>query len=177
MDNIEISDMGLEKYINIKPIILPFSAGKHANQRFKKNELNITERFINKLLRYRRNTGKKSKVTNALKTAFELIAAKTGENPAQILVNAIINAAPREETTRVSYGGVAQHQAVDVAPLRRVDLALRYITVGIVDSAFSNIKSFPEIIADELIAGARNELSSAGIRKKQEIERIAYSAR
>lgn len=177
MEDIEVSDEGLKRYINLKSIILPFSRGRHANQRFKKNEVHIVERFINKMMRRGKNSGKKLMITNSVETAFELIQMKTGENPVQVLVNAIINAAPREETTRVSYGGVAQHQAVDVAPIRRVDIAIRFLTDGILKSSYSNIKSLPEIIADELIAGSNNDTASQGVRKKQELERIAYSAR
>jgi small subunit ribosomal protein S7 len=177
MSNIEVTDEGLKKYINLKPILLPFSGGRHANQRFKKNEVHIVERFINKLMRKGDNAGKKQMITKAVETAFEMIELKTDTNPVQIMVNALVNAAPREETTRVSYGGVAQHQAVDVAPLRRVDLSLRFLTDGILKTSFSNIKTLPEIIADELIAGANNDSASKGVKKKQELERIAYSAR
>ncbi len=177
MDDVEVKDEGLRKYINLKPIILPSSGGRHARQRFKKNDVHVVERFINKLMRPGKNSGKKMKIIQATETAFELIQLKTGQNPVQVLINAIENSAPREETTRVSYGGVAQHQAVDVAPIRRVDLSLRFITEGIIKSSFGNIKSLAEIIADELIAGANNDTSSQGVRKKQELERIAYSAR
>ncbi len=176
-DDVEVRDLGLQRYVNLKPIINPHSAGRHASQRFKKAEVNIVERFINKLMRPGRNAGKKLKVIRSVETAFDLIHLKTGKNPIQVLVDAVVNAAPREETTRISYGGVAQHQAVDVAPLRRVDLALRYLCTGITKASFSNIKTFDEVIADELIAAAANDTASQGIRKKQEIERIAYSAR
>ncbi|MCH8907191.1 MAG: 30S ribosomal protein S7, partial [Candidatus Heimdallarchaeota archaeon] len=121
--------------------------------------------------------GKKMRVMNAVEAAFELVNLKTRENPIQVLVNAVANAAPREETTRVSYGGVAQHQAVDVAPLRRVDLSLRFLTEGISNSTFSNLSTFAEVIADELILASQNSPSSAGVKKKQELERVAYSAR
>ena len=123
------------------------------------------------------NTGKKTLIMNSMDAAFQLINLKTNQNPIQVLVDAVINAAPREETTRVSFGGVANHQAVDVPPLRRVDLALRFLTERIRGSTFSTVKSLTEVIADELIAAARNETSSAGVRKKQELERIAYAAR
>lgn len=177
MADVEVSDMGLQKYVNLKPILFPHSSGRHSSQRFKKIEVNIVERFINKLMRPGKNTGKKMMIMNALEAAFELIDLKTGQNPVQVLVAAVVNAAPREETTRVSYGGVAQHQAVDVAPLRRIDLALRFLTEGIRNSSFSTVKSIAEIVADELIAASRNETTSAGVRKKQELERIAFAAR
>lgn len=177
LDDVEVTDIGLKKYISLRPIIIPHSHGRTASQRFKKAELNIVERFINKLMRKGRNTGKKIMVMNAVEAAFEMIYAKTGKNPVQVLVDAIQNVAPREETTRVTFGGIAQHQSVDIAPLRRVDLALRYLAQGINSTAFNNVKSFPEIIADELIAAANNDTKSIAIRKKQELERIALSAR
>lgn len=176
-EDIEVKDEGLRKYINLKPMILPSSGGRHARQRFKKNDVHVVERFINKLMRPGKNAGRKMRITKAVETAFELIQLKTGKNPIQVLISAIENSAPREETTRVSYGGVAQHQAVDVAPIRRVDLSLRFITEGIIKSSFGNIKTLAEIISDELIAGSNNDTSSQGVRKKQELERIAYSAR
>ena len=176
-ENIQINDLGLTQYISLRPIIIPHSSGRAASQRFKKAELNIVERFINKLMRKGRNTGKKIMVMNAVKAAFEIIETKTNKNPIQVLVDAIQNAAPREETTRVTFGGIAQHQSVDIAPLRRVDLALRYLAQAIYATSFNNIKSFPEIIADELIAAANNDTKSGAIRKKQELERIALSAR
>ena len=177
MNDVEVNDLGLQKYINLKPILVPHSSGRHSSQRFSKIKVNIVERFINKLMRPKKNAGKKLLVMNAVKAAFEIVRLKTNENPIQILVDAVVYAAPREETTRVSYGGVAQHQAVDVAPMRRVDLSLRFLTEGINNSSFSSLKSIAEIIADELIAAARNDSSSAGVRKKQELERVAFSAR
>nr|AKC94892.1 putative 30S ribosomal protein S7 [uncultured organism] len=177
MDDVQIDDLGLQKYINLRPIIIPHSGGRHSSQRFSKTKLNIVERFTNKLMRPGKNAGKKMMVTNAVEAAFELIYLKTQTNPTQVLVDAVVNAAPREETTRVSYGGVAQHQAVDVAPLRRIDLSLRFLTEGILSSSFSSLRTFPESIADELITASRNETSSAGVKKKQELERVAFSAR
>ncbi|MHA2173014.1 MAG: 30S ribosomal protein S7 [Candidatus Kariarchaeaceae archaeon] len=177
MSDVQVRDLGLQKYINLRPIIIPHSGGRHSSQRFNKNRVNIVERFTNKLMRPGKNAGKKMLVTSAMEAAFELVHRKTNTNPVQVLVDAVINAAPREETTRVSYGGVAQHQAVDVAPLRRVDLSLRFLTEGIGSSSFSSLKTFAEIISDELIAASRNESGSTGVRKRLELERIAYSAR
>ncbi len=176
-DGVEVSDLGLQRYISLKPVILPHTAGKSASQRFKKAEMNIVERFANKLMRKGKNSGKKQMILNALETAFYMIEVRTGQNPIQILVKAVENTAPREETTKVTYGGIAQHQAVDIAPLRRLDLALRFLAEGINKSSFNNIRSFPELIADELIAAANNDTKSYAVKRKQEIERIALSAR
>ena len=95
----------------------------------------------------------------------------------QILVNAIENAAPREEVTRLKYGGIAVPKAVDVSPSRRVDEALRNIATGATDSSFKNRKSIVNCLADELMLAAKNDVNSYAVKKKEEIERIAQSAR
>ena len=50
-------------------------------------------------------------------------------NPVQVFVNAIENAAPREEVTRLKYGGIAVPKAVDVSPSRRVDVVGKSLIV------------------------------------------------
>ena len=82
--------------------------------------------------------GKKIHTYNIIKTTFEIIHLKTGKNPVEVLVRAIENSAPNEDTTRIVYGGTVYHVSVDVAPLRRVDLALRFIADGVKEATFSN---------------------------------------
>ena len=103
--------------------------GRHEHQRFRKAKVNVVERLINSLMRSGKNSGKKAKATGIVKEAFEIIAAKT-KNPIEVLVKAVENAAPCEDTTRISYGGVVYHLSVDVAPQRRIDLAIRHISEG-----------------------------------------------
>lgn len=43
------------------------------------------------------------------------------QNPVQVVVNAIINSGPREDSTRIGRAGTVRRQAVDVSPLRRVN--------------------------------------------------------
>ncbi len=172
-----VRDPGLKKYISLKPVYLPHTGGRHEHRRFGKAEVPIVERLMNKLMRPGRNTGKKHLAYNIVKRAFELIHLKTGENPLQVLVRAIENAAPREETTRIMYGGIIYHVAVDVSPLRRVDLALRHITEGARTAAFRSAKPIDECLADEIIMAANNDPKSYAIARKEEIERIALSSR
>ena len=56
-----------------------------------------------------------------VKHAFEIIHLTTSENPIQILLQAIINSGPREDSTRIGRAGTVRRQAVDVSPLRRVN--------------------------------------------------------
>lgn len=175
--NVEIRDPSLKKYICLMPVYLPHTGGRHEHRRFGKAKVPIVERLINNIMRPGRNKGKKMLAYNIVKTAFDIIALKTGQNPVQVLVRAIENAAPREEVTRIMYGGIVYYVAVDVSPQRRVDLALRHLVLGAKDSSFNNPKPIEEALAEEIIAAANNDPKSFAIRKKEEIERIALSSR
>jgi len=174
---VESRDPGLKRYISLKPILIPHSMGRHEHKRFRKAEVNVVERLVNHLMRPGKNAGKKIRAINVLKNAFEIIHLRTGENPIQLLVRAIENSAPCEDTTRISYGGIAYHLAVDISPQRRVDLALRFICEGARKAAFGNPKSLEECLAEEIILAANNDMKSHAVSKRHEMERIALSSR
>jgi len=175
--DIKVEDIGLQRYLNLTPMVVPHSMGRHEHQRFRKAKVNIIERLINNLMRPGKNAGKKAKVTNIVKEAFEIINTRTGKNPIEVLVKAVENASPCEDTTRISYGGVVYHLSVDVAPQRRIDLALRHITEGARSASANNPRSIQEALADELILASNKDIKSAGIAKRNEIERVAQSSR
>lgn len=176
-NDVEVKDPGLKRYICLKPVFFPHTEGRHEHKRFGKADVPIVERLINNLMKPGKNAGKKALAINIVKNAFEMIHLRTGRNPIQVLVEAIERAAPREETTRIAYGGIVYHQSVDVSPQRRVDLALRWLTEGARLAAFSNPKTIDECLADEIIAAAQGDVKSYAIAKKDEIERIAMSSR
>jgi small subunit ribosomal protein S7 len=180
-----INDVGLKTAISLKQIIIPLDFGRSALKRFNKGDVNIAERLANKLMhfgkKYAKNTGrmggKKTHSLNVVRTAFEIINLKTGKNPVEILVRAVENSAPNEDTTRIVYGGTVYHVSVDVAPLRRVDLALRFIADGVKEATFSNPKPIEEYLAEHLILSANNDTTSPSIKKKNELERVAQASR
>merc|ERR550514_836302 len=98
---------------------------------------------------------------------LELIHLQTDKNPLQVLIDAVCNAGPREDSCRVGSAGVVRLQAVDVSPMRRVNKALYMIVKGARNSAFRNIKTFPECLAEEILACADNSAISFAIKKKQ----------
>lgn len=108
---------------------------------------------------------------------FELLHLTTGKNPLQIFVDAVQNGGPREDSTRIGSSGVVRRQAVDVSPLRRVNQAIYMMTVGARESAFRNIKSIAECLADEINNCANDSQNSYAIKKKDEIERVATANR
>ena len=174
---VEVRDPGLKRYISLKPVWLPHTGGRHEKRRFAKAEVPIVERLMNKLMRPGRNGGKKHLAYNIVKTAFDIIYFETGENPLQVLVRAIENSAPREDTTKITYGGITYRVSVDVSPQRRVDLALRFLTEGARLCAFNNPKPIEECLAEEIILAAKGDPRSYAVKQKEEIERIALSSR
>ncbi|MEZ0346515.1 MAG: 30S ribosomal protein S7 [Infirmifilum sp.] len=177
LQEVSLRDQSLRGYICLRPVLIPHSEGRHAKKRFGKAKVSIVERLANEMMRPGRNAGKKMLALNIVKRAFEIIELKTGKNPVQVLVWAIENASPREETTRVIYGGILYHVSVDVSPQRRVDLALRFITEGARQCAMNNPKTIEECLADEIVAAAYGDANSYALKKKEEIERIALASR
>ncbi len=182
-----VKDPGLTRYISLKPVLLPHTAGRHATKPFYKSTIPIVERFINKLMnagdrkekkhRTGRSAGKKARAIGIIRRVFEMIDYRTGLNPIQVLVTAIENAAPAEETTRISYGGMAYPRSVDISPQRRIDLALRYLAVAASRNSHKNAKSYEECITDELLLAYKGDPASFAISRKDERERVARSAR
>ena len=181
-DTVQISDNTLRDYLALNQKdkfkqYLNHTAQRYNKKRFRKGQCPIVERLTNSLMMHGRNNGKKIMAVRIVKHAFEIINLVTGENPLQIVVDAVINGGPREDSTRVGSGGVVRRQAVDVSPLRRVNQAIYLITQGARQSAFRNIKSIAECLADELINCAKESPNSYAFKKKEEIERVAKSNR
>jgi small subunit ribosomal protein S7 len=189
---VEVIDSGLKGYINLDPVYVPHSSGRYQKKRFGKAKISIAERLINKLMRtgsakkkiggrfMRRDggySGKKVKAYHTVRDAFDVINSKTKKNPLEILIRAIENSSPMEETTTITYGGVKYHMAVDMSPQRRLDFALRYIALGASLKAFNSKKSFSEALAEEIILASNYDMKSVAVSKREEIERIAKSAR
>jgi small subunit ribosomal protein S7 len=172
---IEYSDPSTERYITVTPIA--HTMGRHAGKQFQKSEISVVERLINRLMQTEENTGKKQKSMKIVKEAFEMIHDRTDENPVQILVSAVENAAPREETVRLKYGGISVPQAVDTAPQRRVDQALMFIAEGVQSSSFKSPTPAAEALANELTGAANYDVSTSSVSKKEEKERVAAAAR
>jgi len=177
MTGIAIRDGGLAKYMDLTPTAVPHSGGKHANRWFGKAKMSIVERLINNMMRTEDFTGKKLKAYRAVKEAFGIISDKAKKNPVQVLVEAIENAAPREEITRLQFGGISVPKAVDISPSRRLDVALRNITKGAIQASFKGKKSIEECLADELLLASKGDMNSFSVAKKEELERVASSAR
>ena len=142
---IQIDDPCFKDYIAIKStrsqVFVPHTAGRYQAKKFRKALAPIVERLVGSLQFHGRNTGKKVKAIRIVRHAFEIIHLLTGRNPLEVFVNAVVQAGPREDSTRIGAGGVVRKQAVDVSPLRRVNQAIYLITQGVREHAFRSQKS------------------------------------
>jgi small subunit ribosomal protein S7 len=187
ISEIEIIDPGLKSAINLKPKLILKSQGRNV-VKYGQAKVNVVERLMNKLslcghrskkhkLEVGHSTGKYSKNMKIVLDAFRIIEKRTKENPVKVFVKAIENSAPREEVTVIEYGGARYPQAVDVSPIRRVNLTLRNMVHGSSDKAFGKKKKFYQALADEILMAYENNGESAAIKKKKEVEAQADSAR
>lgn len=186
-ENIQIKDPALKPYINLQPRLLLKSQGRNL-EKFAKAKVNILERLANRVA-VPGHVGKKHKIitswssgkyTKNMETvlrALELIEKVTKKNPVQILVTAIENGSPRDEITVIEHAGARYPQAVDTSPLRRIDLALRWIVQGAYQRHFGKKKKMAESLADEIIKASQGNMESYSMGKKNEAEKQADSAR
>ncbi|MFC7073754.1 30S ribosomal protein S7 [Halovenus rubra] len=174
-DEIEFSDASTERYITVTPIA--HTMGRHADKQFKKSQISVVERLINRLMQTDENTGKKQLTISITQDAFEIIHDRTDENPVQVLVRAVEHSAPREETVRLKYGGISVPKAVDVAPQRRVDQALKFIAEGVHGDSFKTETDAADALARQLMGAADNDVDTYAVSQKEENERVAAAAR
>jgi small subunit ribosomal protein S7 len=177
LSEVQINDPSLVRYVGLNPVIVPHSTGKFTRQEFNKSNMLIVERLINRLMQSETNTGNKQLAIRIVRDAFEIVFQKTKKNPVQVLVEAVANTGPREETVRLKYGGINVPKSVDTAPLRRVNTALYFLSEAVNKAAHKSKRPVAACLADELIAASKGDVKAYAVNKKEERERIAKSAR
>jgi len=185
---IEIQDPGLERYINLKPVIVPKSFGRNTQRQFKKTNMNIVERLANHLFvpGHKRKkhktssghaTGKTMTVFKIVKDTFVIIEDKTKKNPVEVLVKAIENSAMREEVTSFQVGGIIVRKAVITSPQRRIDIVLREFAQGSYQKSTGKKKTMAQALSEEIIAAYNNSPDSYAVKEKDRMEKEAMGAR
>ncbi len=189
--NVEVLDLSLKNYINLKPEEYPSSYRRTSSKLFSKANINIVERLENVLMRggtgkkiggrvirtEGRLQGKKLKVMHIVENAFDIVNESTKQNPLEVFIRALENSAPIEDTTRIRQGGTISNIPVDISASRRLDTALRNISTASIIGAFKNKKNISEALANEIILASRNDINSYALKRKNEIERMARSAK
>ncbi len=185
---IKVSDPGLVDYISLNATLVPRTGASYARGKFYKSRTFIVERLMNKLM-VAGHKGKKHRITSypssgkannaylLVERAFSIIEQRTKQNPIKVLVEAVENAAPREEIVSIEYGGARYPKAVECSPQRRVDIALRYMIQGAFSKSFNTKKPAAEALADEILAAHQRNPASFAVSRKLDIERQADSSR
>jgi small subunit ribosomal protein S7 len=188
VEGIKVEDPGLQSYISLKPRIVPKTGARYAKNRFHRSKVFIVERLINKIMipghkskkhfkSSGRTTGKANKAFSIVEDVFASIEKQTKENPIKVFVKALENAAQREEIITIEYGGARYPKAVECAPQRRVDIALRHMTQGAYQKSFNSKKSIQNTLSEEIINAYKLNNASNSIAKKLEVERQSDSSR
>jgi small subunit ribosomal protein S7 len=126
-------------------------------------------------MRSEKYTGKKAQAYNVMKNAFDIINSKKKTNPAQVMVQALENSAPRAAVVSLRYGGIRVYSGVDVSPTRRVDTAIRNLCIGALQSSKKQ-RSIEKSLSRELMLASEGNPDSYAIGKKEELERQAEAA-
>ncbi len=188
---VKVKEEALKPYIHLQELLVPRTGGRAAQgQRIWAQKTHIVERLMNKLMvpghvkkhKHKRtsgrNTGKVLNVQKIVIKVFENLEKKTGKNPIQVFVTALENAAPREEVTSIEYGGARYSKAVEVSPLRRVDLTLRLFVWGSYAKSFNKKIKISDALTNEILGAYSMDTSvSAALAKKLELERQSDASR
>ena len=185
--DVKVEDPALKSVINLDERLVLRTTGR-MKEKFERNKINIIEKLAN-LIAVPAHRGKKHKIitghasgkyTKNMKIVLEalrIIQEKTKENPIQVFVKAIENAAPRDEITVIEYGGARYPQAVDVSPSRRLNIAMRNMVHGAYDKSFNKKTKIQEALANEIILASERNMESFAMGKKNESEKQADSER
>ena len=187
-EGIKVDDPGLMNYITIQPRIVPKTGARYAKNRFHKSKIFIVERLINKLMvpghkskkHFKTSghiTGKAQTAYNIVEKSFDAIEKQLKENPIKVFVKALENASQREEIVTIEYGGARYPKALECAPQRRVDLALRHMAQGAYQKSFNSKKSIIDCLSEEIVNAYRMSNASNAIARKLEVERQADASR
>ena len=175
-EGIKVVDPGLVNYITLEPRIVPRSGAKYAGSRFHKSKI-PGHKGKKHFKSSGHITGKANRAYDIVEKAFKKIEQRTKKNPIEVFVKAIENAATREEIITIEYGGARYPKAVECAPQRRIDIALRYITQGAYQKSFNSKKPIENALADEIVFAYNLDIKSNAISKKNELERQADASR
>jgi small subunit ribosomal protein S7 len=124
----------------------------------------LVAKFINVLM----SGGKKSTAERVCFGAFELIREKTGNDPLKVFKAAVDNVRPVVEVKSRRVGGASYQVPVEIRPVRRMSLALRWISEY---AKARGGKSMSDKLAGELLDAANN--TGASVKKREDTHRMA----
>jgi len=121
-------------------------------------------KFINVLM----DSGKKSVAERIIYGAFDSIAKKGGKDPLEVFTQALSNSRPMVEVKSRRVGGANFQVPVEVRPVRRTALAMRWLREA---ARKRGEKSMGQRLAAELIEASEGR--GGAVKKREEVHRMA----
>jgi small subunit ribosomal protein S7 len=124
--------------------------------------------FVNRLM----HGGKKSVATRVLYDSFELIESRAKQPAIEVFERALQNVSPQVEVKPRRVGGSTYQVPVEVAPHRRLSLAMRWILMA---ARKRGGRSMSEKLAAEFMDAMNGQ--GAAIKRKDDAHRMAEANR
>ena len=124
----------------------------------------VVTKFINCLMK----EGKKSTAERIFYGAMEQIEKKTGDEPLKIFKKALSNVKPAVEVKSRRIGGATYQIPVEVRPVRRQSLALRWLRDY---SSSRSGKTMIEKLSDEILDASSNR--GGAVKKREDVYKMA----
>jgi len=125
-------------------------------------------KLVTKLINNIMYDGKKGVAQSIVYDAFEIVQAKTGENPLEVFQKALNNIMPTLEVKARRVGGSTYQVPMEVRPERKQTLGLRWL---ITYSRARSERRMSERLAGEIM-DAVNELGGA-VKKRDDTHKMA----
>jgi small subunit ribosomal protein S7 len=116
--------------------------------------------------------GKKGTAQRIVYDAFEMIAEKTGKDALEVFETAMENICPVLEVKSRRVGGSNYQVPIEVRPVRRQTLGLRWLTLY---TRKRGERTMSERLAKEIMDAANN--TGASVKKKEDTHKMAEANR
>lgn len=130
------------------------------------------DRTVAKFVNVVMERGKKSLAEQILYGAVDLVAERTKEDGLAVFKRALDNVRPAVEVRSRRVGGANYQVPVEVRPLRRSSLAMRWLVTA---ARGRGEKSMVERLANEMLEAANNR--GGAVKKREDTHRMAEANR
>jgi small subunit ribosomal protein S7 len=113
-------------------------------------------------------SGKKSVAERIVYGAFDQITKKSGKDPLEVFSSAMNNVRPIVEVKSRRVGGANYQVPVEIRPVRRVALAMRWLREA---AKKRGEKSMGQRLANEILEASENR--GGAVKKRDEVHRMA----
>ena len=114
--------------------------------------------------------GKKGVAQKVVYGAFDMVKEQTGKDPLEVCTTAMDNIMPSLEVKARRVGGATYQVPMDVRPVRRQTLGLRWLTTY---ARARSERTMAQRLANEIMDAANN--TGAAVKKREDTHKMAES--